>query len=415
MFNAPVFTTAGKALLTRNISGEQIKFTTIQMGSGYISGSIDAMTALVKVEATVSASAKNEDGQYVNVSAAFTNQGLENGFYWREIGVFAANPSFPNDRSKDILYCYQNAYDTAEFIPPPSAATIEKGISIPIIVGDTSKVSAMLDKTLILATQKDLEDHNKNPNAHGPFYEKIQNWVKEQLKNFTGMVKTINGGKPDESGNIDLNFMPKSGGTFTGRINFFSGTYFIDGSNQNGGSASLRNLTTTGTISSTGSIHSGGNIDATGYVTGAKTYHGVYNDYAELFPRGEETRPGDIIALDLDSQKERYVKATRASRRVVGVHSDEFATLIGGKTPTDGSDLLAANEKDFIPVSLAGRVRTWVIGPVHTGDLIVPSTTPGVGCAPQACISPAQTQVVGYAVEGDDRTDLRRIRVRIGG
>ena len=226
MFNAPVFTTAGKALLTRNISGEQIKFTTIQMGSGYISGSIDAMTALVKVEATVSASAKNEDGQYVNISAAFTNQGLENGFYWREIGVFAANPSFPNDRSKDILYCYQNAYDTAEFIPPPSAATIEKGISIPIIVGDTSKVSAMLDKTLILATQKDLEDHNKNPNAHGPFYEKIQNWVKEQLKNFTGMVKTINGGKPDESGNIDLNFMPKSGGTFTGRINFFSGTYF---------------------------------------------------------------------------------------------------------------------------------------------------------------------------------------------
>ena len=129
MFNAPVFTTAGKALLTRNIAGEQIRFTTIQMGSGYISGSIDAMTALVKVEATVSASAKNEDGQYVNVSAAFTNQSLENGFYWREIGVFAANPSAPNDRSQDILYCYQNAYDTAEFIPPPSAATIEKGIS----------------------------------------------------------------------------------------------------------------------------------------------------------------------------------------------------------------------------------------------------------------------------------------------
>ena len=237
MFNAPVFTTAGKALLTRNIAGEQIRFTTIQMGSGYISGSIDAMTALVKVEATVSASAKNEDGQYVNVSAAFTNQSLENGFYWREIGVFAANPSAPNDRSQDILYCYQNAYDTAEFIPPPSAATIEKGISIPIIVGDTSKVSAILDKTLVLATQKDLEDHNNNKDAHGPFYEKVQNWVKEQLKNFTGMVKTINGGKPDASGNIDLDFMPKSGGTFTGRINFFNGTYFIDSSSQNGGDA----------------------------------------------------------------------------------------------------------------------------------------------------------------------------------
>ena len=71
MFNAPVFTTAGKALLTRNIAGEQIKFTAIQMGSGYISGSIDAMTALVKVEATVSASQSVPNGALFRIKGYF--------------------------------------------------------------------------------------------------------------------------------------------------------------------------------------------------------------------------------------------------------------------------------------------------------------------------------------------------------
>lgn len=54
-------------------------------------------------------------------------------------------------------------------------------------------------------------------------------------------------------------------------------------------------------------------------------------------------------------------------------------------------------------------------GRVKTGDLILPSGTPGIGRA--ACageFAPAEC-IVGYAVEGDDRTDERRIRVRVRG
>lgn len=58
---------------------------------------------------------------------------------------------------------------------------------------------------------------------------------------------------------------------------------------------------------------------------------------------------------------------------------------------------------------------TRVVGPVHTGDIILPSEKPGVGRAALACESPALEIVVGYAVEGDDRTDVRRIRVRVKG
>lgn len=55
--------------------------------------------------------------------------------------------------------------------------------------------------------------------------------------------------------------------------------------------------------------------------------------------------------------------------------------LIGGEQVNDGEDFLEKNLPLFIPVSLAGRVHTKVIGPVNTGDCIVLSHIPGVGRA----------------------------------
>ena len=125
MFQAPKLTDAGKNLYYRNMAGEGIKFTTIQLGNGTISGPISAMTALVSAVVTIDAAVKNNAEQYADVSGHFSNAELEEGFYWREIGVFAADPDYPNDRSHDILYCYQNAYDTADFIPVASVETVE--------------------------------------------------------------------------------------------------------------------------------------------------------------------------------------------------------------------------------------------------------------------------------------------------
>ena len=140
MFQAPKLTDAGKNLYYRNMAGEGIKFTTIQLGNGTISGPISAMTALVSAVVTIDAAVKNNAEQYADVSGHFSNAELEEGFYWREIGVFAADPDYPNDRSHDILYCYQNAYDTADFIP---VASVETVISIHALreEGDVSRSS----------------------------------------------------------------------------------------------------------------------------------------------------------------------------------------------------------------------------------------------------------------------------------
>ena len=187
MFNAPKLTNAGKALYYDNMAGTQIVFTTIQLGSGNISGPIAPMTALVTPVVTINAEAKSVSGQYAEISGHFSNAQLADGFYFREIGVFAADPDYPNDRGKDILYCYQNAYDTADFIPVASVETVEKNITIPVIIGDAAAVSCTLSRSLILASMEDLDNHNKNQNAHEDLRKALEK--KQEKITVSGLLK----------------------------------------------------------------------------------------------------------------------------------------------------------------------------------------------------------------------------------
>ena len=175
--------------------------------------------------------------------------------------------------------------------------------------------------------------------------------------------------------------LPLSGGTLTGQVNFGSGSYYVRAD----GTANFRT------------------------VTGA-----VYNDYAEFFPRGEATEPGDIVALDLSSDHESYIKAAATSKIVAGVHSDEYAMLIGGDKVDDGN-YVEKNIEKYIPVSLCGRVFCKCVGKIHRGDTIVVSEIPGVGRAKLPNDYVENTQIVGYAVDEDMNEEIRRVRIRVKG
>ena len=141
--------------------------------------------------------------------------------------------------------------------------------------------------------------------------------------------------------------MRNAGGTFTGTVYFGrAGVFYV----------------------SCAAVAHFKSLAASGDISAQRVYDAVYNDYAELMPRGEQTEPGDIIALDTESQTERYIKATNLSGRIAGIHTDEYAMLIGGNKVAKGQDFLEENLPSFIPVSLAGRVHAKVVGPVHTGD-----------------------------------------------
>lgn len=133
-----------------------------------------------------------------------------------------------------------------------------------------------------------------------------------------------------------------------------------------------------------------------------------WNDYAELFERGEQTEAGDIIALDTLSPTEQYIKADSSSKRVIGVHSDTYGHLIGGEKLNNYED----NFEKFIPIGLAGRVNVKVKGKVELGDYIVPSEEKGIGRAYNKDIDDRDL-IIGYLVEADEREDVRRLKMFI--
>lgn len=160
------------------------------------------------------------------------------------------------------------------------------------------------------------------------------------------------------------------------------------------------------------STDASGNVVLTGTLTAAQVFNAVYNDYAEFFPRGGETERGDIIACDETSTREQYVKATDKSQCVVGVHTEEFAQIIGGLQVEDGKGVLETNIQKFIPVSMAGRVHVKYFGKASVGTKVVPSEIPGVGRAWQEGDPP--DHVVGRIVEPDTLQDIRLVKILVG-
>lgn len=153
-----------------------------------------------------------------------------------------------------------------------------------------------------------------------------------------------------------------------------------------------------------------GNVTIAGTLTAAKVVNAYYNDYAEFFPRGGETETGDIIAL-ADGGKECYEKATDKSIMVVGVHSDEYAQIIGGETDENGNVNIGKVIQNYIPVALAGRVHVKFYGTAIAGMKVVPSEIPGVGRA--FTEGDKEDSVVGRIVASDSFQNVRRVKIMV--
>ena len=154
-------------------------------------------------------------------------------------------------------------------------------------------------------------------------------------------------------------------------------------------------------------------LSTMGTFTASKVYNAVWNDYAELFERGSKSEAGDIIMLDIDSNKEQYCIARRNAGPVVGVHSDTYAQLIGGeKVPDDqNTDHAVYNIPRYIPIGLAGRVNVKVMGDIKKGQKICLSDIPGVGRA--AIGGYDDDYIVGVACEEHTGNEIDRIKMFI--
>lgn len=146
-------TLAGRNLIAKGAAGKTISYIRIAVGDGQLTQAQDpsTMTALVHEVLSIDITSVEMigDGQ-VRVRGAFSNAQLQTGFLYREIGLFATDP----DTSLEVLYCYGNAVDQAEWIPPSGASTaIERIVNVITTVGPTTNVTAVLNSGIYITAE----------------------------------------------------------------------------------------------------------------------------------------------------------------------------------------------------------------------------------------------------------------------
>lgn len=163
-FRLIAFTNRGRALQAKAQAGAQLNFTRIAVGDGQLSGqAIADLTALLhEVKSITLNKFKVLPGGKAVVGGVLSNQDIETGFWWRELGLFAQDPDLG-----EILYCYGNAGELAEYIPSPGGAEIlEKQVDIVSVIGNAQNVSASIEQSLVYATVQDLTAHKEDHEKH---------------------------------------------------------------------------------------------------------------------------------------------------------------------------------------------------------------------------------------------------------
>lgn len=165
-FGAVQLTNAGRQLLTQALAGGSLHFTKMQMGSGKLTTqAIPDLTALILPVKEVPLSTITQNGQYVSIQGTFSNQGIEAGFWWREIGLFAKDGK---SGAEEVLFSYANAYELAEYITAAGSEIMEKTLRMPVFVSSVKNITATINSSLIYVSMEDFLAHTENEAIHIP-------------------------------------------------------------------------------------------------------------------------------------------------------------------------------------------------------------------------------------------------------
>ncbi|GMQ60342.1 hypothetical protein AN1V17_47420 [Vallitalea sediminicola] len=176
-FGGLILTNKGRNLQVKAQTGIALTYTNVKIGDGEIgSGSILDMNDLKNSLHVLNISNIRRNGNQVTIRTIVTNKELQEGFYFREIGVFAEDPD-----EGEILYCYANARSNAEYIPAAGTDIVEKNIDVVVIVGQAENVTATIDESLIFASKKDVESKVSKVEGKGLSDENYSTEEKDKL------------------------------------------------------------------------------------------------------------------------------------------------------------------------------------------------------------------------------------------
>ena len=169
-------TVQGNKMILRASTGkteDRLIITKAVIGDGQLTANIDGLTTIVskKLEIGLSQVKEVANGQ-MQLQFNFDNRNVENGFYWREVGLYAKN----GDNGEEKLIGYSNAKGLTSYIPDKNNIIPMQRLVIALGVGDNPNVKGEVDFASAITLEQletAIDTHNKAAEAHKEQFKKI--------------------------------------------------------------------------------------------------------------------------------------------------------------------------------------------------------------------------------------------------
>lgn len=185
-----VITNAGIALQHKIQVGDTLTFTRMAIGDGVLAGDPKEQTTIINPVQTTGIGAISVVNQNATLRADFSNQGLANGYYMREIGLWAVDIDNPG---QEALYAYGNAGDLADYMPAAQGGDVTTIIQeVVVAIGAAAAVTALVNLDAVYVTESQWITHvgvggkGQHPNVTGAVSGFMSSADKSKLDSHVG-------------------------------------------------------------------------------------------------------------------------------------------------------------------------------------------------------------------------------------
>lgn len=156
-YGTTYITTQGAILAAKTLQSKTLSFSHFSIGSGSIAdpsvATIKALTGLVNPELNFDITKVNrETDTQVTVRGLFKNTDAEEGFWLKELGLYAIDP----DTNQQVLFAYINYGEEAEYINNSITEKKEHYYDMIITVDNANNVTITVDPSTVYVTEEDL-------------------------------------------------------------------------------------------------------------------------------------------------------------------------------------------------------------------------------------------------------------------
>ena len=168
-------TNYGRELIARSqATGKKLQYIKLVTGDGQLENqNIDTMTSVIAPKLECPFTSNGEfvgDGQF-RIEFAVGNSTVTNGFFARELGVYA-NLEGESDAAAKLI-AYSNGGNYASYIPSKETPINSKVFSLDVVIGNSTNVTVKKIDAAYL-TRGALDAHSRDTSAHAPITDQIK-------------------------------------------------------------------------------------------------------------------------------------------------------------------------------------------------------------------------------------------------